>query len=101
MQWSTSYFFPAIAMASHKKGVASLMYVTDAKDKAVFYWWKTESFCNQHRAQPHRPHSARLRGQVVLRRISHAERTGDTLQPQRRLGQGQRMGKPSADARNC
>ena len=119
MQWGTSYFFPAIAMASHisnapnhqtartvplkyrtdvamsgrlgmeiqpkvlseadknqcrkaiadykrirpivqfgdlyrlqspydKKGVASLMYVTDAKDKAVFYWWKTESFCNQH-----------------------------------------------------
>ena len=119
MQWGTSYFFPAIAMASHisnapnhqtartvplkyrtdvamsgrlgmeiqpkvlseadkdqcrkaiadykrirpivqfgdlyrlqspyeKKGVASLMYVTDAKDKAVFFWWKTESFCNQH-----------------------------------------------------
>lgn len=63
MQWSTSYFFPAIAMASHK-GVASLMYVTDAKDKAVFYWWKTESFCNQHRAQPHRPHPARLRGKT-------------------------------------
>lgn len=119
MQWGTSYFFPAIAMASHisnapnhqtartvplkyrtdvamsgrlgmeiqpkvlseadkdqcrkaiadykrirpivqfgdlyrlqspyeKKGVASLMYVTDAKEKAVFFWWKTESFCNQH-----------------------------------------------------
>ena len=119
MQWGTSYFFPAIAMASHisnapnhqtartvplkyrtdvamsgrlgmeiqpkvlndedkeqcrkaiadykrirpivqfgnlyrlqspyeKKGVASLMYVTDTKDKAVFFWWKTESFCNQH-----------------------------------------------------
>lgn len=31
-----------------KKGVASLMYVTDAKEKAVFFWWKTESFCNQH-----------------------------------------------------
>ena len=30
------------------KGVASLMYVSDAKDKAVFYWWKTETFQNQH-----------------------------------------------------
>ena len=119
MQWGTSYFFPAIAMAAHisnapnhqtartvplkfrtdvamcgrlgmeiqpkvlsdvdkdqcrkaiadykrirpivqfgdlyrlqspfeKKGVASLMYVTEAKDKAVFYWFKTEAFCNQH-----------------------------------------------------
>ncbi len=119
MQWGTSYFFPAIAMASHisatpnhtvfrttslkyridvamsgrlgmeiqpknmtdeektlcrnaiaeykqirpvvqfgdlyrllspydKKGVASLMYVTAQKDKAVFYWWKTESFQNEH-----------------------------------------------------
>lgn len=119
MQWGTSYFFPAIAMASHisaapnhqtfrtiplkyridvamsgrlgmeiqpknmteeeialcknaiseyktirpvvqmgniyrlvspydKLGVASLMYVSDDKDKAVFYWWKTEHFCNQH-----------------------------------------------------
>ena len=119
MQWGTSYFFPAIAMASHisatpnhtvfrttalkyridvamsgrlgleiqpknmtddekelcrkaiaeykqirpivqfgniyrlvspydKKGLASMMYVTDTKDKAVFYWWKTESFQNEH-----------------------------------------------------
>lgn len=119
MQWGTSYFFPAIAMAAHisnapnhqtartvplkfrtdvamcgrlgmeiqpkvlsdvdkdqcrkaisdykrirpivqfgdlyrlqspfeKKGVASLMYVTETKDKAVFYWFKTEAFCNQH-----------------------------------------------------
>ena len=119
MQWGTSYFFPAIAMASHisaapnhqtfrtiplkyridvamsgrlgmeiqpknmteeekdlcrkaiseyksirsivqmgniyrlvspydRLGVASLMYVTDNKEKAVFYWWKTEQFCNQH-----------------------------------------------------
>ena len=119
MQWGTSYFFPAIAMASHisaapnhqtfrtvplkyridvamsgrlgmeiqpqnmtdeekelcKKAiadykmirpivqlgniyrlqspydnmnVASLMYVNDAKDKAVFYWWKLETFVNQH-----------------------------------------------------
>jgi len=119
MQWGTSYFFPAIAMASHisatpnhtvfrttalkyridvamsgrlgmeiqpknmtdaekelcrkaiaeykqirpivqfgniyrlvspydKKGLASLMYVTDQQDKAVFYWWKTESFQNEH-----------------------------------------------------
>ena len=29
-------------------GVASLMYVTPEKDEAVFYWWKTETFCNQH-----------------------------------------------------
>ncbi len=119
MQWGTSYFFPAIAMASHisaapnhqtfrtiplkyridvamsrrlgmeiqprdmteeeralckqaiaeykiirpivqqgdiyrlvspydKQGVASLMYTTQEKDKAVFYWWKTEHFVNQH-----------------------------------------------------
>ena len=119
MQWGTSYFFPAIAMASHisatpnhqtfrniplkyridvamsgrlgmeiqpknmtdeekalckqaiaeyktirpivqqgdiyrllspydKQGAASLMYVTPSKDKAVFYWWKTEHFVNQH-----------------------------------------------------
>ena len=119
MQWGTSYFFPAIAMASHisatpnhtvfrttamkyridvamsgrlgmeiqpknmteeekalcrnaiaeykqirpivqfgniyrllspyeKKGLASMMYVTDQKDKAVWYWWKTESFQNEH-----------------------------------------------------
>lgn len=119
MQWGTSYFFPAIAMASHisaapnhqtfrtiplkyridvamsgrlgmeiqpknmtteekelcrkaiadykmirpivqlgdiyrlvspydKLGVASLMYTTPEKDKAVLYWWKTEHFCNQH-----------------------------------------------------
>ena len=119
MQWGTSYFFPAIAMASHisatpnhtvfrttslkyridvamsgrlgmeiqpknmtdeekalcrkaigeykeirpivqfgniyrlvspydKKGLASMMYVTDQKDKAVWYWWKTESMQNEH-----------------------------------------------------
>ena len=119
MQWGTSYFFPAIAMASHisaapnhqtfrtiplkyridvamsgrlgmeiqpknmtdaekqlcKKaiaeykeirpvvqmgdiyrlqspydnlGVASLMYVSPQKDKAVYYWWRTEHFCNEH-----------------------------------------------------
>ena len=24
------------------------MYVTEPKDKAVFYWWKTESFQNEH-----------------------------------------------------
>lgn len=119
MQWGTSYFFPAIAMASHISaapnhqtfrtiplkyridvamsgrlgmeiqpknmteeekdlcrkaiseykeirpvvqlgdiyrlvspydglGVASLMYVSPEKEKAVFYWWKTEHFCNQH-----------------------------------------------------
>lgn len=119
MQWGTSYFFPAIAMASHisaapnhqtfrviplkyridvamsgrlgmeiqpknmtdeektlckkaiseyktirpivqfgdiyrllspydNQGAASLMYVAPQKDKAVFYWWKTEHFVNQH-----------------------------------------------------
>ena len=119
MQWGTSYFFPAIAMASHisaapnhqtfrviplkyridvamsgrlgmeiqpknmteeektlcrkaiadyktirpvvqfgdiyrlvspydRLGVASLMYTSPEKDKAVFYWWKTEHFVNQH-----------------------------------------------------
>ncbi len=119
MQWGTSYFFPAIAMASHisivpnhtvfrttslkyridvamsgrlgmeiqpknmtdeekdlcrkaiseykqirpvvqfgniyrllspydHKGAASLMYVDDNRQKAVFYWWKTESFQNEH-----------------------------------------------------
>ena len=119
MQWGTSYFFPAIAMASHisatpnhtvfrttsmkyridvamsgrlgmeiqpknmtdeekalcrqaikeykqirpivqfgniyrlvspydKKGLASMMYVDDVKQKAVWYWWKTESFQNEH-----------------------------------------------------
>lgn len=31
-----------------KRGVASLMYVDEAKDKAVFYWWKTENFQNEH-----------------------------------------------------
>ena len=30
------------------KGAASLMYVNDEKSKAVFYWWRTETFCNQH-----------------------------------------------------
>lgn len=119
MQWGTSYFFPAIAMASHisaapnhqtfrtiplkyridvamsgrlgmeiqpknmtdeekelcrkaiadykvirpvvqfgdiyrlvspydRLGVASLMYTSPEKDKAVFYWWKMETFVNQH-----------------------------------------------------
>lgn len=118
MQWGTSYFFPAVAMASHisnapnhqtfrtvplkfrtdvamsgrlgmeiqpkimsdpekeqtrkaiadykrvrhtvqqgdlyrllspydHKGAASLMYVEPDKSKAVFYWWKTETFVNQ------------------------------------------------------
>lgn len=119
MQWGTSYFFPAMAMASHisaapnhqtfrtipmkyridvamsgrlgmeiqpknmteeeknlcknaiseykqirdivqlgdiyrlqspyeNKGVASLMYVTPQKNRAVFYWWKTETFVDMH-----------------------------------------------------
>lgn len=29
-----------------EKGAASLMYVDAAKDKAVFYWWKTRAFFN-------------------------------------------------------
>ena len=119
MQWGTSYFYPALAMASHisaapnhqtgrvvplkfrtdvamsgrlgmeiqpkdmtdqekeqcrkaiadykvirpvvqqgdiyrlvspyeNKGVASLMYTSAQKDKAAFFWWKTEHFFNQH-----------------------------------------------------
>ena len=119
LQWGTSYFFPAIAMASHISaapnhtvyrttslkmridvamsgrlgmeiqpknmtdeekalcrnaiseykrirpvvqfgdiyrlispyehcGLASLMYVSEQKDRAVFYWWKTEQFQNEH-----------------------------------------------------
>lgn len=28
--------------------LASLMYVTEQKDKAVFYWYKLETFVNQH-----------------------------------------------------
>ena len=120
MQWGTSYFFPAIAMASHisavpngsnarttslkfrtdvcmsgrlgielqpkhmtseeleqtraavaeykqyvretvqlgdlyrlispfsGKGVASLMYVSQNKDKAAFFWWKTEQMTGEH-----------------------------------------------------
>lgn len=31
-----------------KLGVASMMYVSPEKEKAVFYWWKLEHFCNQH-----------------------------------------------------
>jgi alpha-galactosidase len=30
-----------------KLGAASLMYVSEDKSQAVFYWWKTETFCNQ------------------------------------------------------
>ncbi|MCQ2155861.1 MAG: alpha-galactosidase [Bacteroidales bacterium] len=119
MQWGTSYFFPAIAMASHisatpnhtvfrttslkfrcdvacsgrlgmeiqpknmteaekdfcrkviadyksvrpvvqfgdiyrltspydDKGYASMMYVSQTKDKAVFYWWKIANFYDRH-----------------------------------------------------
>ena len=119
MQWGTSYFFPAVAMASHISnapnhqtfrtipikyradvamsgrlgmeiqpnklndeekdfcrraiatykeirpvvqqgdlyrllspydglGAAALMYVDEPRDEAVFYWYKTETFCNQH-----------------------------------------------------
>ena len=28
--------------------IASLMYVTEAKDKAVFYWWKMANFVDDH-----------------------------------------------------
>jgi len=31
-----------------KLGLASLMYVSSEKDKAVFYWWKLEHFYNHH-----------------------------------------------------
>jgi alpha-galactosidase len=31
-----------------RKGLASMMYVSEQKDRAVFYWWKTESFQNEH-----------------------------------------------------
>ncbi len=30
------------------QGLASLMYVSEAKDKAVFYWWKIANFHNVH-----------------------------------------------------
>ena len=30
------------------QGLASLMYVSEAKDKAVFYWWKIANFYNVH-----------------------------------------------------
>jgi len=30
------------------KGFASLMYVTPGKEQAVFYWWKIETFADQH-----------------------------------------------------
>lgn len=30
------------------KGLASLMYVTPDKDRAVFFWWRTEHFVNEH-----------------------------------------------------
>ncbi len=30
------------------KGLASLMYVDEKKDKAAFFWWKTQSFHNEH-----------------------------------------------------
>ena len=31
-----------------KLGLASLMYVNESKSKSVFFWWKTESFQNEH-----------------------------------------------------
>ena len=29
-------------------GIASLMYCSDDKQKAVFYWWKPLGFCDEH-----------------------------------------------------
>ena len=31
-----------------KKGLASLMYINETKSRSVFFWWKTESFQNEH-----------------------------------------------------
>ena len=148
MQWGTSYFFPAIAMASHisivpnhtvfrttslkyridvamsgrlgmeiqpknmtdeekaqcrkaieeykrirpvvqfgdiyrllspfdRKGAASLMYVTEQKDRAVFYWWKTESFQNEHLPRvrmagldPHRMYTIHELDRIDLKPLS-------------------------------
>ena len=148
MQWGTSYFFPAIAMASHisivpnhtvfrttslkyridvamsgrlgmeiqpknmtdeekaqcrkaieeykrirpvvqfgdiyrllspfdHKGAASLMYVTEQKDRAVFYWWKTESFQNEHLPRvrmagldPHRMYTIHELDRIDLKPLS-------------------------------
>ena len=36
-----------------RKGLASMMYVDEAKNKAVFYWWKTETFQNEHLPRVH------------------------------------------------
>ncbi len=30
------------------QGLSSIMYVSEAKDKAVFYWWKLANFYNVH-----------------------------------------------------
>jgi hypothetical protein len=30
------------------QGLSSIMYVSEAKDKAVFYWWKLANFYNAH-----------------------------------------------------
>ena len=148
MQWGTSYFFPAIAMASHisivpnhtvfrttslkyridvamsgrlgmeiqpknmtdeekaqcrkaieeykrirpvvqfgdiyrllspfdHKGAASLMYVIEQKDRAVFYWWKTESFQNEHLPRvrmagldPHRMYTIHELDRIDLKPLS-------------------------------
>ena len=32
----------------YKQGLASLMYVDETKSNSVFFWWKTESFQNEH-----------------------------------------------------
>jgi alpha-galactosidase len=33
---------------NEKKGAASMMFVSEDKARSVFYWWKTETFCDQH-----------------------------------------------------
>lgn len=33
---------------SRKANLPSIMYVSEAKDKAVFYWWKIANFHNVH-----------------------------------------------------
>ena len=38
----------SLVSAYDNKGLASLMYVDEMKQKAVFFWWKTEHFYDQH-----------------------------------------------------
>ena len=41
-----------IAAPFDGKGYTSLMYVSEAKDKAVFYWWKQANFTDIHLQRP-------------------------------------------------